>query len=722
MKPLFACGLCAANLFFLGCTAAREAGTPATRVDSVTDTYHGVAVADPYRWLEKADAPEVRAWTAAQTARSRAYLDALPYRAALGDHLLSLISKTSPSYSNLHSAGGRLFAIYSDPAKQQPMLTVMGADADAARSKIVLDPNAIDSTGGTAIDWYVPSPNGRQLAVSLSRNGSEDGDLHVFDVETGREVGAAIPHVQYPTAGGDAAWTEDGSGIWYTRFPGTERPEADRHFYQTLWFHRMGTDVSADRQVFGEGLPRVAEIQLEYSAAAHALLMTVANGDGGEYAHYMLDRAGAVHQITRFEDGVEFVGFGPDRALYLISERGAPRRQILKLAPGDFTLAHAQVIVPEGDEVVVSDFYGDDPIVFPGRMMAVRYLAGGPSRLRLFDLDGHPRGEAALPPVASVDEMEAVGNDLLYQVETYLTPRAFHRRLADGRDVDTMLRVISPISFDDMEVLRVSAKSNDGTQVPVNIVRRKGLVLDGSHPTLLYGYGGYGSSETPFFLGAARRAFFDAGGVYAIANIRGGGEFGEQWHALGSLTHKQNVFDDFIASAQLLIDRRYTTAQTLAIMGGSNGGLLMGAVLTQRPELFRAVVSSVGIYDMLRVELDPNGEFNTTEFGTVKNQDQFRALYAYSPYHRVRDDVDYPAVLMQTGENDGRVNPMHSRKMTARLQAATRSEHPILLVTTSEAGHGIGSPLRVRVGQQADYLAFLFDQLRMNWKPSGAGS
>jgi prolyl oligopeptidase len=710
-------GLCAGFALFAG-VDARDTSAPPTRIAAVTDVYHGVSVEDPYRWLENGTDPEVRAWTSAQTARTRAYLDALPYRSALGTRLTALTSQTSPSYGDLKAGGGQLFARYFDPAKQQPMLAVMAPDA--AHPRVFLDPNALDATGGTAIDWYVPSPNGRRVAVSLSRGGSEDGDLHVFDVETGRENGEVIPHVQYPTAGGDAAWTEDGTAIWYTHYPGADRPEADRHFYQTVWLHRLGTAVSADRQIFGDGLPRVAEIQMEYSPFAHALLVTVANGDGGQFAHSAVDRAGATHQITRFEDDVEYAAFGPDGGLYLVSERDAPRRRILKLPAGDFALAHARVLVPESGDVIATSFGGEDPIAFAGRTMAVRYLAGGPSRLRLFDVDGRARGEAALPPVASVEEMEAVEGDLIYSVETYLTPRAFRRRSPDGRDVATGLRVTSPVTFDDMEVTRVMARSHDGTQIPLNIIRRKGLVLDGTHPTLLYGYGGYGVSETPYFLGAARRVFFDAGGVFAIANIRGGGELGEEWHAKGSLTRKQNVFDDFVAAAEWLIDQHYTAPQRLAIQGGSNGGLLMGAVLTQHPELFRAVVSSVGIYDMLRVELDPNGEFNTTEFGTVAKPDQFRALYAYSPYHHVRDGVAYPAVLMQTGDNDGRVNPMHSRKMTARLQAATSSNHPILLATTSEAGHGIGSPLSVRVAQSADYLAFVFDQLGMTWTPPGS--
>ena len=262
--------------------------------------------------------------------------------------------------------------------------------------------------------------------------------------------------------------------------------------------------------------------------------------------------------------------------------------------------------------------------------------------------------------------------------------------------------------------------SSDLTEVPVNIIRKRGTVLNGQNPTLLYGYGGYGVNMSPGFLGPSRRLFFDAGGVYAVANIRGGGEFGEQWHQQGALTNKQNVFDDFAAAAQLLIDQHYTSPEHLALRGGSNGGLLMGAEITQHPEMFRAVVSSVGIYDMLRVELDPNGQFNTTEFGTVQDDAQFRALYAYSPYHHVRDGIAYPAVFMYTGDNDGRVNPMQSRKMIARLQAANTGPNPILLVTSSAAGHGMGSPLSVQVGQTADYMAFLFDQLGMHWTPPAA--
>src|SRR5581483_4769894 len=276
--------------------------------------------------------------------------------------------------------------------------------------------------------------------------------------------------------------------------------------------------------------------------------------------------------------------------------------------------------------------------------------------------------------------------------------------------VRTAMMSTSPIRFEDAEVVREFATSKDGTRVPLNIIRKKGTRLDGRNPVLLEGYGGYNISMSPHFLGALGRIWLDHGGVYVIANLRGGGEYGEEWHQAGNLTRKQNVFDDFIASAEYLIQAKYTNPARLAIVGGSNGGLLMGAALTQRPDLFRAVVSYVGIYDMLRTELDPNGVFNITEYGSVRDREQFQALYAYSPYHHVKNGAAYPAVLFATGANDGRVNPYHSRKMTARLQAATSSSYPILLRTSARAGHGTGSRTQA-IEQFTDTLAFLFDQL-----------
>jgi prolyl oligopeptidase len=379
----------------------------------------------------------------------------------------------------------------------------------------------------------------------------------------------------------------------------------------------------------------------------------------------------------------------------------------------DPVLARATEIVPAGEAVL------EGAPVVTEKALYVRELIGGPSQVARFDRAGQRLGVLPSPDVASAGQVVPLGNGtLLYSVASYLRPTYFARfDETSGRSEVSKLAPSSPVKFDDTEVIRVLVTSKDGTRVPINIIRRIGTRTDGSNPVLLNGYGGYGISLAPRFLGADRRLWLDGGGVFVIANLRGGGEYGEDWHAQGALTRKQNVFDDFIAAARYLIDQHYTTPERLAIIGGSNGGLLMGASFTQHPELFRAAVSQVGIYDMLRVELDPNGLFNTTEFGSVKDEEQFKALYAYSPYHHVVDGAHYPAIFMATGENDGRVNPMHSRKMAARLQAASASDRPVYLSINRQAGHGIGSALSIRVNQSADYIAFLCDQLGMKLAP-----
>ena len=347
----------------------------------------------------------------------------------------------------------------------------------------------------------------------------------------------------------------------------------------------------------------------------------------------------------------------------------------------------------------------------------VRDTIGGVSQVRLFDHEGVPQGMLPLPEASAVGEMAALPEGgLIYSVRTYLRPRYVVRWNPKTRtSEETKFADTAAYGFDDVEVMRETAVSKDGTRVPVNIIRKKGTVLDGNNPTILYGYGGYGISMRPGFLGAGTRLWLDGGGVYAIAIIRGGGEFGEAWHRAGNLTRKQNVFDDFDAAARHMIERKYTSPARLAIFGASNGGLLMGATLTQHPELFRAVVSRVGIYDMLRVEVGPNGEFNTTEFGSVKDPEQFKALYAYSPIHHIVPGGKYPAILLTTGQNDGRVEPWQSRKFAAAMQAASGSGLPVLL-RTNTAGHGMGSSRNERIDEEADTLAFLYDQLGVTWR------
>lgn len=700
-------------------TAAPVPAPPPFPAGPTTDVIQGVKIADPYRALENSADPNVQAWSDAQNARTRAYLDNLPGRAAVSAKLRSLITAASPSYAGLQAAGSKVFGFYFDPTKQQPSIVSLNAAADPASRVTVLDPNVIDSSGHTAIDWFVASPDGTRLAVSLSKNGSEDGVLHILDVATGRETEAPIDRVQYPTAGGSVAWAPDGQGFWYTRYPGAEAPEVERHFNQQAWFHRLGADPAEDAPALttADGLPRTAEIFLYNPTGAEGALASVQLGDGGQWQHFILRPGAQALKVAAYEDRIIAVAQARDGTLYGVSRKDAPMGKLLKLAaPYVGTFARASLFVPEQTDAAIID--GGElgsPLTIVGDRLFVSRIAGGPSKLTAYN----PRGEAAeigIPEVSSVSEVDPLPNgDALYRVSTFLEPTYFARWSgADGKSTHTALAQTSPISFADTEVRRVFATSKDGTKVPLNIITRKGVKLDGSNPVLLYGYGGYGVNQTPGFAGAFRRLWLDGGGIWVLANIRGGGEYGDLWHQQGMLTKKQNVFDDFAASAEWLVKQGYTSKPKLALMGGSNGGLLMGAEITQHPDMAQAVVSAVGIYDMIRVELDPNGAFNVSEFGTVKDPDQFKALHAYSPYHNVRMRVAYPAVLMLTGANDGRVNPLHSRKFTAALQAATSSPRPILLRTSQSSGHGIGSSLDERIVEQTDELMFLYDQLRMD--------
>jgi len=688
---------------------------PETPKKPVSTKYQGVTVDDPYQWLEEDNDPGVKAWSDAQNQRTRQYLEQLPDRAAIERQLTEWYAKTSPNYSSLVSRPGLLFVMKFQPPKQQPLLVTLTSANDLKSERIVLDPNVMDAKGTTAIDWFVPSLDGKYVAVSLSKSGSEDGTLHFYETSTGKALPDAIARVQYPTAGGSAAWNADGTGIYYTRFPRKgERPEADLNFYQQVYFHKLGTPDTEDAYSIGKDFPRIAEIVLKASRDGRYILATVANGDGGEFAHYLLGpdkfTSDGWKQITQFSDQITAARLGRDNALYLLSRNAAPRGKVLRLPLETPELSKAIEIVPTG-EAVIQQIVPTTDAFFTGDLL------GGPSQIRRFGLDGKGETIVPIPKISAVQEMVALEDgSLLFRSQSYTEPETwFHCTKENTEPVKTALRSTSPVSFADIEVTREFATSKDGAKIPLNIIFRKGMKRDGQNPTLLYSYGGYGISMSPNF-DFTRRLWFDRGGVYVVANIRGGGEFGEDWHKAGNLTKKQNVFDDFAAAAEYLVKEKYTRPEKLAILGGSNGGLLMGAMITQHPDLVRAVVSQVGIYDMLRVELAPNGAFNVTEFGTVKDPEQFKALYAYSPYHHVVDGTKYPSILMMTGANDGRVAPYHSRKMIARLDEANKSVNPILLRTSSSAGHGIGTALNERIKQLADIYSFLFAQLGMTAK------
>ncbi|HEY2940798.1 MAG TPA: prolyl oligopeptidase family serine peptidase [Vicinamibacteria bacterium] len=692
--------------------AGPAATLPETPKRPVVDDYHGTKVTDDYRWLENGSDPEVQRWSDAENGYARSVLDALPSRAAIERRVTALLSWESPAYFGVEERAGIIFALKQRPPKEQPFLVVLDSALDAASERVVLDPAAVDPSGGTTIDFYTPSRDGRYVAVSLSKGGSENGDVHVYEVSTGKEMAAeVVPKVNGGTAGGSVAWNADGTGFFYTRYPrGEERPPEDRAFFQQVWFHELGTPTASDTYSLGGDFPRIAEIQLQSSRDGRFTLATVALGDGGQFMHWLRGPGTEWSRLTRYEDAVTVARFGVDGSLYLLSKKDAPRGNLRRVPLSEPSLSKATVISPEGEAVL------EDVEPARTRLYLVEQI-GGVSRLRAVDLAGREIANVRTLPVSAVDSAVRVGDgdDLLFANTSFVEPRAWYRlTAADGRVTKTALAQTSPWDFSRVEVRREEAVSKDGTRVPLSILRPPGVRLDGQNATLLTGYGGFNVALTPrFWKGYA--AWLEQGGVIAVANLRGGSEFGEAWHQGGALTNKQNVFDDFYACARLLVDKGYTRPERLAIEGGSNGGLLMGAAFTQHPDAFKAVVAHVGYFDSLRVEAAPNGVFNTTEYGTVKDPVQFRALYAYSPYHHVRDGTQYPALLFLTGANDPRVEPFHSRKMVARIQASG-SRRPVLLRTSSGSGHGFGTALSERIAQTVDVDAFLFAQLGVQYQ------
>jgi prolyl oligopeptidase len=690
------------------------AAPPRAARGPVVDTYHGVQVADPYRWLENPKDPEAVAWTEGQAAAARAFLDGLGHAKAVHAQVEAIIKAFSDGYYALSARPTGLFAIKVDRTKQQPELVLLPSAEAPGKARTLLDPNRLDPTGKTTIDFYVASLDGKRVAISLSSGGTESGDVHVYDVASGKEVGEVLTRVQGGTAGGSVAWNADGTGLWYTRYPREgERAKEDLAFFQQVWFHRMGTPVASDTQDLLADLPRIAEIALTTRRDGRWILAEVKNGDGGEVEYFVRPGGpGSWTQLSSFPDKVVGAAFGDGAELFLLSREGASRGKVLSLPlpPRPGALAAATLVIPEGAGAIQE--------VLPTRSrLYVNELEGGLSRLRVTDLAGAPRGAVPILPVSSVGQLVRLGaDDLLFGNTSYLVPFAWYRLAAQGGKVTrTALAIRSPVDLARVEAVRGFATSKDGTRVPVDVLRLAGTRLDGSAPTILYGYGGYGISQTPSYSGS-RGLWLLNGGVLAFAGIRGGGEYGEAWHLAGNLTKKQNGFDDFIASAEWLVKEGYTRPERLGILGGSNGGILMGASMAQRPDLFRAVVTMAGVYDMLRVETTSNGAFNVTEYGTVKDPEQFRALHAYSPLQAVRDGVRYPAVLITAGENDPRVDSWHGKKLAARLQEATTSGLPVIL-RMSGWGHGMGSSRDELIDEYADLYAFFVEELGLSFKP-----
>ena len=692
--------------------AAPAAKPPLAKAGDASDVYFGVTVKDPYRALEPIDGAETKAFIEAQNAFARRTLDALPGRAAIQSEVRAILDSKSDSYSALSEVGGTFYALKLQPPKQQRFLVKLSGLKSGNGEQVILDPQTIDPKNRTTIDFYRVSPNGKWVAVSLSENGSEEGSVSIFEVATGKKVFEQVPRVYI--AGGDLEWAPNNSGFIYTRSPrGQERPKEDMNFFTQIYFHKLGTPTATDRYEIGKDFLKIGQPVIT-DAKGGALLLALQKGDGGEFQHYLRTKDGVWRQLADFDDKIAKFAFGENNDLYAVSLKGAPLGKIVHGPLQGFDVDKAAVVIKEGKDAIISDIYSANTLLIANGRIYLAYQTGGPSEIRGFDLSGKSEVAPEAPAVSSVSNIIKVSNgSVVFAARSFLEPTAYyHFDPKTGKTLKTPLAEQNPIDVTGFTVTREFARSKDGTMIPVNIVLPKGVKPGTPIPFIVTGYGGFNINFEPRFLGAYG-ALLKAGVGYASVNLRGGSEFGTTWHEQGSLLKKQNVYDDFIAAIEHLGTKNFADPTRIAIVGGSNGGLLMGAVLTQRPELFRAVVAMVGYYDMVRYENEPNGQLNATEYGSVKNKGQFEALYAYSPYHRIKDGVKYPAALFTVGATDVRVAPWHSRKMVARLQVATSGEWP-LLVTTFDAGHGAGSSVEQRIEQFTDSFSFVLNQFGMS--------
>jgi prolyl oligopeptidase len=671
---------------------------PPTPSSDLTEILHGETIADPYRWLEDGDAPETRRWTERQNALTQAHLAAVPGRERIRHRLEELLA--IGVLSTPTPVRGRYFYVRREGKQNQPVLYwregVHGPD------RVAVDPNAINEAGTTALDWYYPSEDGRLLAYGLSENGSEESELHVLELDTGRGRPDRIPRMRAASL----AWLPDGRGFYYTRYPApADVPSGEEHYHRAVYFHLLGTDPAADPLVLKpaqkEHWPGVS-----LSPDGRWLLISVAR-TFDQTDLYLQDLVSGGELVAVARDlPASFDGEIAHGRLFMRTNLEAPTYRVYLVDPEHVERSAWREIVPPRDDAVL------ETVAVTRNRLALGYLERASSRLRLTDLEGALAQDVVLPTLGSLFGIGAEwdGNEVFYGFSSYTVPPTVYRiDLASGAS-SLWRRVEANVDPSRFEVRQVSYTSRDGTPVSMFLVHRRGIALGGDNPAYLTGYGGFNISMTPAF-SRSLLLWLEHGGVVAIPNIRGGGEYGESWHQAGILGGKQNSFDDFIGAAEWLIREGYTRPDRLAAAGGSNGGLLVGAVLTQRPDLFRAVLVQVPLLDMLRYHRFLIARLWIPEYGSADDPDQFRWLRAYSPYHHVRDGVPYPAVLLATAESDTRVHPMHARKMTARLQAATSADRPVLLRLEARAGHGAGKPLFKIHEELTDSWTFVFSEL-----------
>lgn len=667
----------------------------------MVDVLHGTEVRDPYRWLEDGESEEVAGWSAAQNARTRTVLDALASRPALHARLTELLQVGTVGGPQV--AGDRVFNLQRKGHQDQAVLVVRSAVDPAAPARIVVDPHGMAADHAASIDWFSPAPGGRLVAYGVSEGGSEHGTLRIVDIDTGEHLGDEIPHIRHPSL----SWLPDASAFAYSRLPDPATVAAgDEGYWETVWWHVVGQDPAADELLLGD-------------LAKTALPATAISDDGRWlvfHITYMPTRTDVIllHRETarrtvmvEGEDASTWCQVAGGR-LYAVTNLGAPRGRVITADLERPQAEHWTTIVAEGSAVI------DGAVVAGGRLV-VASAEHAVSRLHHYALDGADRQEVALPELGSIGGLDAEAADerAFFTFTSFARPSALWR-WAPGGAVESWTDFASPVDAGAFAVEQVFYPSNDGADVPMFLVRAAATEVTPDTPTCLTAYGGFAITNTPGY-SSATVAFCEAGGVWAVAGIRGGGEYGEDWHRAGMLANKQQCFDDFYAAADWLVAEGRTSRDRLAIRGGSNGGLLVGAAVTQRPDLCRAAICMVPLLDMLRYHLFLIGALWVPEYGDPADPEQFAVIAAYSPYQHLAEGTPYPATLVTTAESDSRVDPLHARKFAARLQMATLAptERPVLVRIETRAGHGVGKPAWKQADEAADVLAFVFWQLGM---------
>ncbi len=675
---------------------------PDARRSDHVDTYHGVKVADPYRWLEDPDSEETRAWVEAQNAVTYPYLESLPQREALRQRLTTLWNYER--YGAPRKRGGQYFFTHNDGLQNQSVLFV--ADALDAKPRVLLDPNKLSEDGTVALAGSAVSEDGRYLAYGLAAGGSDWRQWKVREVATGEDRTDDLQWVKFS----GVSWTPDSQGFFYSRYDEPKEGEelTGVNYYQKLYYHRLGDPQSEDQLIYQR------KDQKEWGFGGHVtedgeyLIISVWRGTEEKnqifYKHLTEPDSPVVELLAGFDAEYEFVG-NDGATFWVMTDLDAPLRRVVAIDVQQPARDNWQEIIPEAESVLLgASVVGDH--------FFATYLKDAASQVRVYQLDGKVLSDVQFPAIGSVGGFGGRREDteIFYSFANFTTPSTIYRYdVANGES--TVYRQ-PEVDFDPdaYETRQVFYPSKDGTRIPMFITSKKGLKLDGDNPTLLYAYGGFNISITPQF-SVTNLAWMERGGVYAVANLRGGGEYGRSWHEAGMVDKKQNVFDDFIAAAQWLIDQRYTRSEKLAMRGGSNGGLLVGAVMTQRPDLFAVALPAVGVMDMLRFHEFTIGWAWVSDYGSSDDPDQFKTLLAYSPLHNLKSGTKYPATMVTTADHDDRVVPAHSFKFAAELQKTQAGEAPVLIRIETSAGHGAGTPTSKLIDASADWLAFLLDAL-----------